>query len=192
MQLFGAGKVKKGLVDGQRLHQRGKGQHAGADLPADSHIMAHPRADHHRIGASLQRLPCRHCRAHAILSGDIAGGGDHTAFASADNHRPVADGGIVAFLDRGIEGIAIDMRDGQAEQLAAAADIRAAALRTGARCGITADIAASQTAPAQHLEAAISHRDAPSHSGPVIARQPASPPLRLRARHCRMRCCHRP
>src|SRR5262245_2087780 len=76
--------------------------------------------DHHRLGAGGERLEHRHGRAHAIEPGDIAGGRDDAAPATAADHRPVADRRVVALLDAGIEGIAVEMGDRQAAELGVA------------------------------------------------------------------------
>ena len=84
---------------------------------ADRDVMRHPRADHHRLRAERERLEHRHRRAHALDPGDVAGGGDHAAPAAADDHRPVAQARVVALLDRGVEGVAVEMRDRRGGQL---------------------------------------------------------------------------
>ena len=40
---------------------------------------------------------------------DIAAGRDDAALAAADDHRPVAQARVVALLDAGVEGVAIDV-----------------------------------------------------------------------------------
>ena len=151
MQGFGAGKIKKGFIDRQRLDQRCERQHARPDFAADRGVMAHARADHHRIRAPLQRLPGRHRRPDAIAARDVACRRDHAALAPADDHRPVADRRVVAFFDRGVERVAIHMRDGQAEQLAAAAHVIRPAIGACRRRRLAAVIAAAKAASAQHL-----------------------------------------
>ena len=63
--------------------------------------------------AQGQRLEHRHGGAHAVEARHIAAGGDHAALAAADDHRQVGEPGIVALLDAGIEGVAVDMGDRQ-------------------------------------------------------------------------------
>ena len=158
MQGLGAGKIEKGLVNRQGLHQRCQRQHPRPNLAADGDVMIHPRANHHDVRTAFQRLPSRHCRADAELPGDIAGSGDNTALAPANNHRPVTDVGIVALFDRGIEGITVNMCDRQAEQFAPAAHIgRPAGGAGGRRCRAT-NMAAAKTGPAQHLKGAAIHQ----------------------------------
>ena len=60
-------------------------------------------------GQSFQRLEHRHRRAHAEGARDVAGGRDHAALAAADDQRLVGQGRVVALLDGGVEGVAIDV-----------------------------------------------------------------------------------
>ena len=68
-----------------------------ADLPPDRDVFGEVRADHHRVGAGLQRLEHRHGAAHAVDPRDVAGGGDHAAHAAADDHRLAASSGRSRF-----------------------------------------------------------------------------------------------
>ncbi len=126
----GAGQIKHRLVDRQRLQQRRQRRHHGADLPSDCDVFGEVRPDHHRVGTRLQRLEHRHRAAHAINPGDVAGGGDHAAHAAADDDRPCRKLRPVALLHAGVERVAIDMRDGQVEQLGMPHDARSIARRT--------------------------------------------------------------
>jgi hypothetical protein len=86
-------------------------------------------------------LACGHSRSASNIgiadftrsAGDIAGGGDDAAFAAADDDRLGGKRRIVAFLDRGVEGVAIDMRDGQASRARHGAAIAASRRRRSAR-----------------------------------------------------------
>ena len=69
-------------------------------------------------GQSLQRLEHRHRGVHAVGARDVAGGRDHAALAAADDQRLVGERRIVALLDRGVEGVAVDMRDRRARRAA--------------------------------------------------------------------------
>ena len=51
-------------------------------------------------------------------------GRDHAAPPAAHDQRAVAQRGIVALLDAGVEGVAIDMRDGEAVELSMAGEPR--------------------------------------------------------------------
>ncbi|MNE54965.1 hypothetical protein D3C80_1497820 [compost metagenome] len=86
------------------------------DAFALGYVFAEVGFDDHGVGAGLQRLEHRHGRADAVESSHIAGGGDDPAFAAADDHRPVAQFGPVALLDRGVEGVAVQVGDGQVAQ----------------------------------------------------------------------------
>ena len=64
------------------------------------------------LRTELQRTRHRHRRAHAESARDIAGGRDDAApSAAADDQRLVGERRVVALLDRGVEGVAIDMGD---------------------------------------------------------------------------------
>ena len=66
-----------------------------------------------RVRAELARLEHRHGRADAEGARHVAAGRDDAALAAADDHRLVGERRVVALLDRGVEGVAIDMRDRQ-------------------------------------------------------------------------------
>ena len=129
VQALGAGEVEKGLVDRQRLDRRRQRQHQLADLAPDACVFRHIGRDDHGLGAGLQRLEHRHRRMDAVGARDIAGGGDDAAAAAADDDRPVGERRIVALFDRRVEGVAVDMRDGEREKLGLRDDARAAAIR---------------------------------------------------------------
>ena len=93
-------------------------------------VLRHVRLDHHGVRAGRQRLEHRHGAAHAVGARDVAGGRDHAALAAADDHRPGQQLRPVALLHRGVEGVAVDMRDGQREQLGMGA-ARGASRRRG-------------------------------------------------------------
>ena len=145
VELLGAGKVEEGLVDRQRLHQGRDREHQGAHRAADRRVFRHVRLQHHGLRTELQGLEHRHGRPHALDARDVAGGGDDAADAAADDQRPVAQLGAVPFLDRGVEGIAVDMGDrpaGPAPGAAAGADCRrqgSAAPRRGGGQAVAAE-----------------------------------------------------
>jgi hypothetical protein len=116
VQPLGARQIEKRLVDRERLDQRGQCQHQLPDLAADARIFVHVRPDHARMRAQPKRLEHRHCRSHPEGSGDVAGRGDNAAPSAADDHRLGGKRGIVALLDRGVEGVAIDVGDGKPRQ----------------------------------------------------------------------------
>src|SRR5262249_57383468 len=57
------------------------------------------------------RLQHRYRGVHADGARQVAGGRDPAAFPPADDQRLVVERGVVALLDRGVERVAIDMRD---------------------------------------------------------------------------------
>ena len=56
----------------------------------------------------------------------VAAGGDHAPVAASDDHRDVAQFRTVAFLDGGVEGVAVDMGDGEAVEFLMPQDARQA------------------------------------------------------------------
>jgi hypothetical protein len=79
------------------------------------------------LRAELQRLEHGHGAAHAGHAGDVAGGGDNAAVAAADDDGVVGELRPVAFFDAGVEGVAVDMGDGEGEELGVAQGAGAAA-----------------------------------------------------------------
>src|SRR5580765_623988 len=70
---------------------------------------------------------------NAVSAGHVARSGDDTAGAAADHDGFVGNVGIVALLDGRIEGIAVDVRDGQAVKLGVAREPRRTAGRASGR-----------------------------------------------------------
>ena len=132
----------------KRLHLRGEVEHHGADLAAGAGVFRHVRANHLGMGAQPPRLEHRHRRAHPEGARDIAGGGDDAAMAAADDDGLVAQRGIVALLDRRIEGVAVHMRDGEPGELWMAGKPRRAA--GGAARARGRDIGKTVAAEAAH------------------------------------------
>jgi len=87
-----------------------------AHLAADPDVFGHVGPDHDGVGAQRQRLEHRHRRAHAKGAGDVAGRRYHAALAAADDDRSVCDLRIIAFLDGGVERVAIDVGERQRRQ----------------------------------------------------------------------------
>ena len=108
---------------------------ARAHVAADFAVFRDVRFDDHGLRAAALGLEHRHRRADAVGARHVAAGRDHAAFAAADDHRLVDQRRIVALFDGGVEGVAIDMRDGQALELGMAREPWRAAGRT-ARCGV--------------------------------------------------------
>ena len=119
VQPLGAGQVHERLVDRERLDQRRQLEHQLAHLAADAaRISPCSGVITTACGQSLQRLEHRHRRMDAVGARDVAGGRDHAALAAADDQRLVGERRIVALLDRGVEGVAVDMRDRRARRAA--------------------------------------------------------------------------
>ena len=178
MQPLGAGKIEKGLVDRDRLDQRRQLLHQRADLLADADIFLHVRPNHGGVRAEVERLVHRHGRADAVDAGDVAAGRDDAAFSPADDHRLVGKARVVALLDRGVEGVAIDMGDGKRAEFRVGRDARAAAgAATRTRCG-------RQAVAAEAGDGIGRDR----HDGPVAAqcreRQTTSPQAGLQFAPC--------
>ena len=66
---------------------------------------------HDRMRAELACLEHRHRGVDAIGARHVAGGRDHATLAAADDQRLVVERRVVALLDRGVERVAVDMRD---------------------------------------------------------------------------------
>ena len=91
-----------------------------ADLAADGGVFLHVRADHRGVGAGAERAVHRHRRADAEGARVVARRHHHAPPAAADQHRPAAQRRVVALLDRGVEGVAVDMGDREAGELGVA------------------------------------------------------------------------
>ena len=113
VELLGAAEIEECLVNRQRLDERRQPQHLGAHRTPDLAIFRHVGPDHHPIRASRQRLEHRHRRAYAIEPSHIATGEHNTAGAASDHDRSIGEVRPVAFLDRGVKGVAIDVGDRQ-------------------------------------------------------------------------------
>ncbi len=135
MQPLRPGEVDKRLVQRQRLDHRCQLIHHRADRAGRVGINIHPRLQDNRVGAEFERLEHRHGRADTANTRDIAGGRDHAAPSAADDQGFVGQFGVVAFLDTGVEGVAIHMRDGQVIEFRMRGHPRAAA-GGAARSGI--------------------------------------------------------
>jgi len=124
---LGPGQIQKRLVDRQRLDQRRQRLHGMAHLAADPDIFRHVGPDHDRLRAQRQRLEHRHRRAHAEGAGDVARRRNHAALAAADDDGLVGDLRIIAFLDGGVERVAIDVGERQRGQCVMTNEARRAA-----------------------------------------------------------------
>jgi hypothetical protein len=133
---LGAGEIQKRLVDRQRLDQRRQRLHGMAHLAADPDIFRHVGRNHDRGRTQRQRLEHRHRRAHAKRPGDVARRRYHAALAAADDDRLVGDIWIVAFLDGGVERVAIDVGQRQRRQCRVANQARRAACAASPGCNV--------------------------------------------------------
>jgi hypothetical protein len=113
MQSRCAGKIKEGLIDGERLDEGRQLEHKLAHLFANGGIFPDIRLNDNGLRAKCQGFEHRHGGFHAFDTCHIAGRGDNPAGAAADNNGSVLDIRIVALLDRCIEGIAINMGNGK-------------------------------------------------------------------------------
>ena len=124
---LGALEIHIGFVDGNGLHEAAGFAHERAHFRADAAVALHVGADDHGVGAGCERLEHGHRGADAVEAGDVAGGADHAAPPAADDNGFVGEIGIVALFHRGVEGVAVDMRDGERAQLRVGDDARAGA-----------------------------------------------------------------
>ena len=110
---FSLVEVQEGLVDREGLDQGRHAAHEFTDLPPDGGIFGPVGRQHDGFRASLQRLEHGHRGANAETARDVARRHDDAPMPTADDDGPVGQTGIVAFLDRGIEAVAVDVNDGE-------------------------------------------------------------------------------
>ena len=105
-----AADVEERLVDRQPLDERrGVVEHLEHRL-AGVGVGLEPRRHDDGVGAQPPGLAPAHRRAHAERLGLVAGG-EHDA--AADDDRPAAQRGVVALLDRRVEGVEVGVQDGR-------------------------------------------------------------------------------
>ena len=119
----------------ERFDQGRQVKHHRPDLAAHRGVLLHVGLDDGGVGTSLQGLEHRHGRVHAVGAGDVAAGGHHAPVASPDDHGNVAQLRAVAFLDSGVEGVAVEMGDGEAMKFLVPHDASRAAGRAGLGVG---------------------------------------------------------
>src|SRR4029077_12220314 len=100
----------------------------GANLESDRAVFCHVGSDDHRVRARLERLEHWHGRADAVEPRDVAAGEHDAAMSAADDHRPVEQLWMVSLLDRRIEGVAIDVGEGEFGELGVLDKTRRSAL----------------------------------------------------------------
>ena len=128
MQPLCPGQIEESLVDRQRLHLRRQVEHHATHLAADAHVFLHVGPYHCRtLRTKAQGLEHRHGRSDSESPGHVAGCSHHAALAAADDHWLRRNRRIVAFFDRGVKSIAIDMGDGKAVEFGMVQQLRRAA-----------------------------------------------------------------
>ncbi len=104
--------VEIGLVKRERLDQVRMLAHQCPDPPARLLVGIEARPDEEEVRAELAGLEGGHGRAHAEHPGLVAGREHDPARAGrAHRHRPAAQARVVALLDRGVEGVHVDVDD---------------------------------------------------------------------------------
>ena len=102
--------LQERLVDGEPLDERRRVAEDREHVAAGRGVGIHPRRDDHGIRAQLARLPAAHRRAHPAGLRLVARGEHH---AAAHDHRPSAQRGRVALLDRGVERVEVGVQHGR-------------------------------------------------------------------------------
>ena len=104
--------VQKGFVERQRLHQFGIFAEDVADLLRDGLVDVETRRNEDQVGAQPPRRHGGKGRAHAVGTRLVAGRRDHAARPVVPHgDRTAPQGGVVALLDRGVEGVHVDVYD---------------------------------------------------------------------------------
>ena len=107
--------VEEGLVDRERLHERGCIVEDAEDGPARLDVRVESWPHDYRIGAERPRLAPTHRGLHTARLRLVARGEDDPA---ADDHGPAAEPGVVTLLDRRVERIEVGVQDaGQTDTL---------------------------------------------------------------------------
>ena len=108
----GGGEVDEGLVERQRLDQRGElAQHLHDPL-ARVAVGVEAPAEERGVRTAGARLAARHRRADAVAPGLVRRGGHHAPPAgAADDDGLAAQRGLVALLDGGEEGVQVEVED---------------------------------------------------------------------------------
>ncbi len=107
--------VEVGLVEPDDLHALDVRAHEIHDLPGGLAVGGEVRRQEDRVRAQPPRARGGHRRADAEAARLVAGGGDDRARPAArDDHRPAAQLGMAAQLDRDVERVGVQVRDTQA------------------------------------------------------------------------------
>ena len=108
----GLGDVEVGLVERQRFDQVGVAREDLAHLLRHRLVAHEIRRHEHRLRAQALGADRRHRRAHAELARLVTRRAHHRARAAPrDDHRPAAQGRVVALLDGRIERVHVDVQD---------------------------------------------------------------------------------
>src|SRR6516165_9566409 len=99
-------------------------EHERPYLARDTGIFLHVRSDDAGMRAQAARLEHGHRRSHAERACHIAGSEHDTTGAAADDYGLVGKRWVIAFLDRGIERVAVDVGDAQCIDLGMAQQSR--------------------------------------------------------------------
>ena len=107
------GHVEEGLVEPDRFDQRGDVLHDVVELAADLGVATVAPGQEHGLGAELAGPDRRHGRAHAEGAGLVGARRHHAAGGRpADDDRQPGQGRVVEDLDRGEEGVHVDVQNG--------------------------------------------------------------------------------
>ena len=105
--------VQEGLIDAHLLQGGGDLGQDGHDLGGDLGVEAVAHGEDHGLGAAAGGLGHGHRRGDAEGSGLVGGGRDDApAVAAADDDRAAGQLGVLEELDRGEEGVHVDVDDG--------------------------------------------------------------------------------
>jgi hypothetical protein len=106
------GDIEEGLVERQWLDQGRDAPEDGQQQFARLRIGLEAWAHHDRGGCPAHRLDHRHRAAHPEPAHLVGGGQDHPAPGiSAHDHRQAPQLGMIALLDRRIEGVHVEVND---------------------------------------------------------------------------------
>ena len=109
--------VQKGLVDRERLNVAGQGAEVFSYGHAGLAVFGHIGLNDHRLRAKLPGFEHGHGRANTLNPRKVARRGHNAALPTADNHRAVTDRRVVTLFNGRVEGIAVDVGEGEGGQL---------------------------------------------------------------------------
>ncbi len=105
--------VEEGLVERERLDERGVGAVDGEDRPRLLPVAVEVGLQEHRLRAAAAGKGRRHRRVDAEVPSFVAGRGHHPASGgvAADHHRFADERGIVPHVHRGVEAVHVGVQD---------------------------------------------------------------------------------